>query len=350
MVHVGVDLDKRSSQIAIVGEDGNISQQRLANDAVGLAKFFAQLPAQTPIATEASGTWWWFVDLLEQLGHRPVLSNPKQTKAIAAARLKNDRVDAERLALLLRGDLLPTVWIPPAALREARELIRHRIQLSWLRGVVRNRLHAMLARRNLQPRSGKSWLTQRGQRELQRPPLGDVPNQIREDCGTLLPTLDAQIRRLDAALIQRWGQDPRVRRLTTIPGIGPFICSSWSSATSSGFRVASGSPATSDWCRAAGQRRSRARRPYHQSGQPPASLGLGARRDAGHPSARPAPIVVSRREEATRATSGPGPAGPSPRRDRVSRLERRVRVLCRCPSRSRAGVSSDVVLVFGPIS
>jgi hypothetical protein len=55
----------------------------------------------------------------ERLGHHAVLSNPKQTKAIAAARLKNDRVDAERSALLLRGDLLPTVWIPPARLREA---------------------------------------------------------------------------------------------------------------------------------------------------------------------------------------------------------------------------------------
>jgi hypothetical protein len=69
----------------------------------------------------------------EGLGHQPILSHPKQTKAIAA-RLKNDRVDAQRLALLLRGDLLPTVWIPPAVLREARELIRHRIQLVWVRG------------------------------------------------------------------------------------------------------------------------------------------------------------------------------------------------------------------------
>src|SRR5215467_13273868 len=118
MVHVGIDLDKRSSQIAVLTEDGELVQQRLTNEAGGLEKFFAQLPPQTPIAIEASGTWWWLVDLLEHLGHRPVLSHPKQTKAIAAARLKNDRVDAERLALLLRGDLPPTVWIPPAALRE----------------------------------------------------------------------------------------------------------------------------------------------------------------------------------------------------------------------------------------
>jgi transposase len=152
-----------------------------------------------------------------------VLSHPKQTKAIAAARLKNDRVDAERLALLLRGDLLPRVWIPPTALREARELVRHRIQLVWLRGVIRNRLQAMLARRNRQPTSGKSWLTQRGQRELKQLPLTEAPSRIREDCAALLPTLDRQIRRLDAELVTRWGQDPRVQRLTTIPGIGPFI-------------------------------------------------------------------------------------------------------------------------------
>ena len=192
MVHVGIDLDKRSSQIAVLTEDGEVVQHRLANDAAGLEKFFAQLPPHTPIAIEASGTWWWLVDLLEQLGHAPVLSNPKQTKAIAAARLKNDRVDAERLALLLRG-------------------------------VIRNRLQAMLARRNLQPTSGKSWLTQRGQRELQQLPLPETPSRIREDCRAVLPTLDAQIRRLDGELVARWGGDPRVQRLTTIPGIGPFI-------------------------------------------------------------------------------------------------------------------------------
>jgi hypothetical protein len=74
-----------------------------------------------------------------------VRSHPKETKAIAAARLKNDKVDAQRLALLLRGDLLPTVWIPPAAVREARDLVRHRVGLIWLRTQVRNRMLAMLA-------------------------------------------------------------------------------------------------------------------------------------------------------------------------------------------------------------
>jgi transposase len=223
MVHVGVDLHKRISQIAVLTEEGELQQHRFANDPRRLEQFFGELPPRTPVAIEATGTWWWLVDLLERLGHEPVLSHPKATRAIAAARLKNDKVDAQRLALLLRGELLPTVWIPPAALREARELVRHRITLVWLRSAVRNRLLSMLARRNLHPTRVKSWLTQGGQRELRALALAPSPGTIREDCLTLLPLLDAQIRRLDVELVQRWGADPRVQRLTTIPGIGPFI-------------------------------------------------------------------------------------------------------------------------------
>jgi hypothetical protein len=95
MVHVGVDLHKRMSQIAVLTANGELTQHRLLNDLAHLEPFFAQLPTPSPIAIEASGTWWWLVDLLERLGHQPVLSHPKETKAIASARLKNDKVDAQ---------------------------------------------------------------------------------------------------------------------------------------------------------------------------------------------------------------------------------------------------------------
>lgn len=137
MVHVGVDLHKRVSQVALLTADGELTQHRLENGPSTIRNFFERLPAPAPVAIEASATWWWLVDLLESLGHQPVLSHPKQTKAIAAARLKNDRVDAERLVLLLRGDLLPPVWIPPRELREMRELLRHRVSLVWIRtGII----------------------------------------------------------------------------------------------------------------------------------------------------------------------------------------------------------------------
>lgn len=79
MVHVGVDLHKRSSQIAVLTEEGELKEQRLENELAKVQRFFERIPAPARVAIEASGTWWWLVDRLEGLGHQPVLSHPKQT-------------------------------------------------------------------------------------------------------------------------------------------------------------------------------------------------------------------------------------------------------------------------------
>jgi len=211
MVTVGVDLHKRVAQIAVLTPEGEVSQHRLETIPREITQFFAKLPAQTPVAVEASATWWWFIDLLEALGHRPVLSHPKQTKAIAAARLKNDRVDAARLAMLLRADLLPAVWIPPTSLREARELVRHRIRLTQLRTCLRNMLQSMLARRNLRPVEATKWMSVHGLQELAALSLPPAPSIIREDCFKLLHVFDAQIRELDMQLTSPSGVSAKHR-------------------------------------------------------------------------------------------------------------------------------------------
>jgi len=71
--------------------------------------------------------------------------HPLQCKAIASARLKNDKVDAATLAQLLRADLLPEAWIAPPEVRQLRAMLRHRVQLVRLRTLLRNRVHAILA-------------------------------------------------------------------------------------------------------------------------------------------------------------------------------------------------------------
>jgi hypothetical protein len=62
------------------------------------------LPVGTPVAFEAAYGWGWLVELLENYGFDPHLVHPTRCKAIAAARLKNDKVDAATLAQLLRAD------------------------------------------------------------------------------------------------------------------------------------------------------------------------------------------------------------------------------------------------------
>jgi len=70
MVTAGVDLHQQTSQIAVLRDEGRLTQRRLANAATRLGRFFHGLP-RARVAIEASGTWWWLVDLLEGLGHQP---------------------------------------------------------------------------------------------------------------------------------------------------------------------------------------------------------------------------------------------------------------------------------------
>jgi len=60
-------------------------------------------------------------------------------------------------------------------------------------------------------------------REFAALPLSAVPALIRNHCFELLHVLDAQIRTLDVQVTREWHEDPRIQRLTSVPGIGPFI-------------------------------------------------------------------------------------------------------------------------------
>src|SRR5262249_57483579 len=95
--------------------------------------------------------WEWLADLLEEAGFELHLSHPLRTKAIAAARVKTDAVDARTLAHLLRADLLPEAYIAPRDLRDLRDLLRHRVALTRMRSALKHRVAAILAKNGVQP-------------------------------------------------------------------------------------------------------------------------------------------------------------------------------------------------------
>jgi Transposase/Polyketide cyclase / dehydrase and lipid transport len=111
------------------------------------------------------------------------MSHPKQTKAIASARLKSDKVDALMLAKLLKADLLPTVWIPPAKQRYVRELVTHRARLGRQRTAVINEVHALYAKRNIDP--GMIFHRVRPPAFMAKELSGYGPRIVEEDVGLL---------------------------------------------------------------------------------------------------------------------------------------------------------------------
>jgi hypothetical protein len=120
-VYVGIDVHRKRSQVAVVTEGGQVQlNKNVVNGSEPMLRLIGDLPPGTPVAFEAAFGWGWLVQLLEDYGFDPHLVHPLRCKAIASARLKNDKVDAAILAQLLRADLLPEAWIAPPAVRQLR--------------------------------------------------------------------------------------------------------------------------------------------------------------------------------------------------------------------------------------
>jgi len=146
---IGIDVHRRRSQIAIIDEHGELTlSRRIVNDP-GTFKELLGDPDARHVALKATYGWEWLADLLEEAGYDVHPAHPLRTRAIAAARVTTDAVDAPTLAHLLRTGLLPEAYIAPAELRDLRELLRHRAVLTRMRTAVKNRVHAQLARHGI---------------------------------------------------------------------------------------------------------------------------------------------------------------------------------------------------------
>jgi transposase len=78
------------------------------------------------VAVECMFTWYWLADLCQQEGIAFVLGHALSMKAIHGGKAKNDKIAAHRIAVLLRGGMLPQASVYPAERRATRDLLRRR--------------------------------------------------------------------------------------------------------------------------------------------------------------------------------------------------------------------------------
>ena len=121
---------------------------------------------------------------------------------------------------MLRADLLPEAWIAPPAVRQLRALLRHRSGLVRLGTQLQNRIHAVAADFGYD-RTGSYW-TGPGRGWLAELDLPAVSREIVTDCLAFPGALAPETGRLDAEVRQHAKADPRVKVLTTFPGVGQF--------------------------------------------------------------------------------------------------------------------------------
>src|SRR5690242_6402293 len=220
-VYVGIDVHRKRSQVAVINQGGEVLANRnVPNGVKPLLSVIGALPTGTPAAYEAAFGWGWLLELLEAYGFEPHMVHPLQCKAIASARLKNDKVDAATLAQLLRADLLPEAWLAPAEVRQLRALLRHRASLVRLGTQQRNRIHAVVADFGYD-RAG-SYLSGPGRGWLAGLELPAISREVVADCLAVIDGLAPVIDRIDGELRLHAKADPRVKTLTALPGVGQF--------------------------------------------------------------------------------------------------------------------------------
>ena len=139
MPYCGLDLGKKSSRFCVMDAKRAVVREGFVRNRVAeLQKVFAQFPCMR-IAIEASTKAFWIADRLRDLGHEPVVVDPGRTKAIGAALIKHDKLDARILATLCAADVLAKVDQPSEEQRVARMpvvvrdgLVRCRVRLATM--------------------------------------------------------------------------------------------------------------------------------------------------------------------------------------------------------------------------
>ena len=107
-LYIGCEAHTRYSVFVSVDETGRIGKPvRADHGGRDLRDYLAQLGKDTPMAVEASGGWYWFMDELEAAGLDARLMNPGEAKRQIGGRNKTDKLDARGLAILLGSGTLP---------------------------------------------------------------------------------------------------------------------------------------------------------------------------------------------------------------------------------------------------
>jgi hypothetical protein len=126
----GIDLHARTMYVCILRQDGEVVLHRkMPASPDALLKAIAPSRDDRVIAVAGIFPWYWLADLCAQEGLPFVLGHALSMKAIHGGKAKNDTIDSQQIAVLLRGGLLPQAAVSPAEMRATRDLLRRRMPL-----------------------------------------------------------------------------------------------------------------------------------------------------------------------------------------------------------------------------
>jgi transposase len=212
----GLDVHKETTYATIINIYGEVqTQKRMKNEEI---TDFLEPYQVEKVAMEASTYITPLHRELTHQGYSITVSHPRKTKLIAESRIKNDKVDSKALAELLRLNVLPESYMPPRDIADLREKVRRRAFMVRQNTKLKAKIRAALVYEGVKPPEKPGLFTRKGVEWLK-----GLGNESIDCYLRLMEPLNREILGLSKELRAMARDDPEVRLLETIPGIGYYI-------------------------------------------------------------------------------------------------------------------------------
>jgi transposase len=225
--YVGGDLHTRSLHLCVLDANGKVVLDKNVPAAPGpFLAAVAPFRADLVVGVECMFGWYWLADLCEREKVPFVLGHAYYMKAIHGGKAKSDKIDANKIARLLRGGNFPLAYAYPKGMRATRDLLRRRTYFVRQRAALMTHLQILNAQYNLPPFPKKlSFAANRQEMDIAgRFADAGVQRSAAADLA-VVDCLDGQIAELELYLTRTAKVDDvqTYHRLQTIPGVGKVL-------------------------------------------------------------------------------------------------------------------------------
>jgi len=223
----GIDLHARQMYICVMDRQGNklVHCNIVGNDFAYFLKRVAAYRHDLTVVCECTFNWYWLADACFEAKIGFVLAHALYLKHIHGGKNKNDRVDSEKLAHLLRANLIPPAYVYPSERRPIRSLLRQRMSYVCQRAELMTRLSMSQSAQGLVP-AAKSGHNRDVWQERILAQYTHPLHQMGATCNLdMIRVYDEQIEKLEKEITRqaRLLEARDYYLLLTVPGIGPIL-------------------------------------------------------------------------------------------------------------------------------
>jgi transposase len=223
--YCGIDLHARAMYVCILNQAGEtLLHRNMKTNPETFLKAIAPYRDGIVVAVECMFTWYWLADLCADAGIPFVLGHALYMKAIHGGKAKNDKIDSQKIAALLRGGMLPQAYVYPAQMRATRDLLRRRMHLAHKRAELLAHVHNTNSQYNL-PEIGKQ-IAYKANRDGVAERFADpaVQKSIEVDLA-LITYYDELLRDVELTILKtaKHHDANTLYLLQTVPGIGKIL-------------------------------------------------------------------------------------------------------------------------------